>query len=305
MTDTSFHCTFEVARRELKNAKTIKLDYLMDILTSVSSSIDLECQEEFEPIHESRIVYPSPVTVSRDTSVLTLKDPETQRHMRLLDLEAVVSGTKTLVVGTEVGLYNAPEPSRKLKLLKHHLSWSRFCHGNLWWGGDSGWGWGCAPGDRYAVQITGWWGYRERYATDGWRKVDKLAAGINDSVEALTVSGGINLRSYNGSKPRFAPGLLLRIDEEVMRVLEVDNSKTVPLLLRGVKGTDPDAHLATADVYVWSVQPEIVRAAQRWVTLLQGRQGVFETSQITDVGILRYPDDMPSDVRNILRRFLQ
>lgn len=305
MPDASYHINVERLEPELRGVNTVDPNFSLTLIQTVSSALDLGCQEEFEPIHESRIVYPNVVSISPDYVFLKLIDAETQRPMRLLELEAVVSGTRTLTVGTDVALEYAPLHSRRLVLLKNNLSWSRFCNG-IGWNGTTF----CGARTRFAVQVTGWWGYRERYATQGWQAVDVLDSDLTADADddVLSLQGNHTDPGKDGFAPVIAAGTLLRIGDEVMRAWTVnpDDPQQVSKVLRGLKGTELAVHEQDDPVSVWSVQPEIVRAAQRWATLLYGRKGVFETSTVTEGGgIIRYPEDIPGDVRALLWRFLQ
>lgn len=282
----SWLCTLAQVRGEIKAEQTRDDEHLRRLIPSVSAEIEAACRGwEFEPLRDTRTVYPNAVTVSSDYRALDLRMP-------VLELVSVTNGTKVLTIGTDVELVVDPaKPERtKLRLIGRGLSWTKGCGAC-----------GSAP---YSVTVTAVWGMRDDYALEGWRLADKLGADMAIDAGTLVVDGGIALVGVDGFEPRFSPGTLIKIDSEMMRVHTTTEPKTLGIL-RAQRGSAAATHTQNTPVYVWTVQQQIQRACVRWTTLWYGRRGVFDTAQVTDIGFLKLPGDMPEDVRNSLRRFLK
>lgn len=299
MNELSYLCTLADVRRELNANETIDDDYLMGLIPPVSRELNLACNEQFEPTHETFSVFPSPVTISPDRTVLEMRDAETHRPIRLLEVEAVTNGTRVLLVDDpdpEVSLYSG-QPSRKLMLNQWCQYWDRVC--------------GCVANSRrvrYSVTITGWKGYREGYPLAGWSQVDTVDQDMEISGDDLFIRDGTSGFAANGTTPKLSPGALFKIEDELLRFYAADTGDDEHLLCRrGQNGTTAVAHVAGEEglpLMIWSVEPDIVRAAQRWVNLLYSRRGTFDTATITDIGMIKHPGDMPDDVKAFLWRFL-
>lgn len=303
----SWLCTPDAVKLEMNSSEgggnTISEEYLQWMIPLVSREIENECGREFEPTPDTRTFYPNPVTVTPDYRVLTLREGKRDHYVG--ELRAVTNGTHALVLGTDVALHpDGITPRRKLRALKRGL-WTRTQAA-------------CDGRDDYAVQVEADFVYRDRYSTDGWMlSGSKLQAELPASSDAATITGRVTDAHYSGFsgkfRPRFSVGMLLRvgIDEsrEFMRVVavqpaEAEEEPDVLILRRGEKDTDAALHAVDTDIYIWSVQPEIVRACMRWVDLWYGRRSAFETTTITDVGLIRHPE-MPADVKALLWRFLK
>jgi hypothetical protein len=68
--------------------------------------------------------------------------------------------------------------------------------------------------------------------------------------------------------PRFQAGQLLRIEDEYLRVLEVDSMGNSLMVLRGVHGTTAAAHAQDTQIEVFQVAPEVETLCLRWAMWL-------------------------------------
>lgn len=157
-----------------------------------------------------------------------------------------------------------------------------------------------------AIAITGVWGWRERYATDGWLKVDDLAAGITSSATTLTVADVDGVDAF-GRTPRISAGNLLRIvtgsDTEYLEVTATNTSTNVVSCRRGVNGSTAVAHSTGDDVEVWQPEDNVVRAAVRWAGYLMARRGAFARIEYDGLTAVTFPPDMPDDVKGFLSSY--
>lgn len=146
--------------------------------------------------------------------------------------------------------------------------------------------------EKQSIEITGDWGYRREYSTEGW---DEAATTTNEELDAsetdVTVADGTVLSA----------GQLIRVESEYMAVTAVSgNDLTV---VRGIRGTDPAVHTTGNNVDIWQPEPDIVYACARWASYLEKQRGVFDQIRIDGLGATQLPTDMPESVRNVLDRY--
>lgn len=100
-----------------------------------------------------------------------------------------------------------------------------------------------------ANSVTGWWGYHEEWA-DAWEDSgDEIEDNpLSDSATTITVNDATG-RDLQGFSPRFGRLAIIKIDDEVMQVTNVEsNTLTV---IRGANGTTAAAHLQNATIYLY------------------------------------------------------
>lgn len=166
----------------------------------------------------------------------------------LLSLTGVTLGDGTvLTVGTDVRARpRGHTPSRTLQLLGSTYSWSQY---------SDDW--------REAIAVTGIWGARKYYATEGWVSTNdtiKNAGGIDDSETEITVAGLVTDVDANGMAPRFDIGQVLRIESEYLIVIAVNYTDKKITVMRGQLGTTAASHDLDTPIDRFDVQPEIVLA---------------------------------------------
>jgi hypothetical protein len=156
-----------------------------------------------------------------------------------------------------------------------------------------------------AIAVTGTWGFRRRYGTEGFRASGDTvqSSPLSSSATSLTVTDADGV-SWEGVTPRFSPGQLLKIESEFVRVEAVDTGTNALTITRGINGTTAAAHAQNVAISVWYPQPEIVRAVTRWVGLLYNNRAVYETFRVSggEAGNFtsRIPQDIPEEVASIL-----
>lgn len=285
------YSTLDSVKAELKGALTTTTydAYLLQNIRMVTQRIKKLAGTllDFEPVFETRKFTVNPFNVNTPYKILTLKNPE-QNY--LLSASSIVSDGVTLAFGTDVEQYpqNSYQPICALRL--------PFNSSAVTW-------WPCNSADRFnSVVISGWWGYKEYYDSQGWLSVDTLSAPINASDVTLTVNAA-NGSDYYGQTPRFSPGNLIRIDDEMLEVTSVNTSTNVLGVLRGQRGTTAAPHLISVAVKVWNIEFNIRYACNRAVCYNYARKGSFETTQIQDLTAVQYPPDFPAQVKAILQEY--
>lgn len=288
-------CTLQQARDEMGADNATDLDYTFRTLPQMGVEIQNHKHAVFEPVYRTVRIYPSPVTVRPGYRVLKLIDPVNGWDLHALDITVVQNGNRALAWGEDVEFHMGR--SDELYMLKACDLWERGAAG-------------CSTTRQpYAVELTGWFGYRQNYPLEGWHLVDHLNYDIDESVLQMEVVGTLNATGFDARSPRFSPGHLLKIvtgeAAELVRVMlyapeDIDGS--VMPIRRGENNSTPIPHVAGDEIYVWSVQPEVIQAMQRWVDLRYDRRGTFDTRVIQDGAAVDHPGDMPEDVRKILWR---
>ncbi|MBK8035301.1 MAG: hypothetical protein IPK17_38515 [Chloroflexi bacterium] len=281
----SFYCTLDEAMREIRAKDTRDPKYMLGLLPAISQRLMKYARRDFEPVYETRTFVAGRMNVVPSQNALKLND-------YLLELEAVSIGGSGLTVGTDVDLYptNGVKPATKLYLLST-------CRSSVTWYGT-----GCLPGTYSSplvqIQVAGWWGYKERYAAEGWLTADAIQAAALATNATTFAVAEVEGSDPRGFEPRLSTGQLIRVDDELMRVVETTTSNTLEVL-RAQRGTEAAAHAQGAAVKLWNVEEDVRRAAQRWASLQYQRKGVFETARIEEA-VITLPADMPVEVEQIM-----
>lgn len=198
----------------------------------------------------------------------------------LLDLQSVVVGTTTITLANLQFVSDQSPYFMVARKQDAEAFWTSY--GTEWLN---------------AIQVGGIWGYRSNYPDEGW-----LASGqtilnnplaIGDLIISVTDASG------------FSVGELLRAEDEFMLITAVSTSPHQLTVLRGVRGSTKTAHNQNTVLERWIVEPQIVRAAQRWAFVLYKMRGVAKTMQVDIFQGTRevFPQDAPAEVWNILEGF--
>ena len=271
----SYLCTVDIALEELRSKNTASPSLVKRRIPVISRRIEQIAGLWFEPVYGTETITPSPQNVSSADGTLHLGMP-------LLELIGVTVDGRALTLDTQV----RPEivsgaPAKRLRLVSSACS--------SWYGSSQD----------STVTVTGWWGYRVRYATEGWKAIEPTAAAMTTSTDTLTV--GAN-KSEAWLSARYGVGTLVRIDDEMTRI--DDRASHVITLERGVRGTTPAAHASGSSLRAWQVENDILHACLQGTLWSYSRQGTFETTRIADVGVISSPTDLPREVYSILQRYM-
>lgn len=275
-------------KAELKADLTTNDAITQNYARIVSARIDLIMGQEdyFAPYIDTRYYEVDPRNVNSRKGILWLND-------NLLAATAITAGTTALTLGSNVEYYpRAKTPYPALRLTD--------CCSNTWYS----YACGADPCDLLEVTITGTFGYRTRYPTDGWLAADTLNGAINASVTTITVTD-VDGADYYGITPRISAGNLLQIDSEWLEVTATNTTNNTATVRRAANGSTAAAHNNGATVSVWYPETVITRITARQAAALYARRGAFEGAVMTEVGIVTYPADLLSELVGVLSEFME
>lgn len=273
-------------------ATTEALNYLQQALFFVSDRINKEfpigdvpgLYMEFAPRVDTRYYDAYGIHINDFERLLFLDYP-------LLSPTMVTISNNELTLNTQY----VPEPRNNTPIASLRRKAASF-------GWAAGWG---VPSIEWqdAIQVTGVWGFRTRYAMEGWlASLDSIqnVGGINASATSITVTDADGANG-NGITPRFSPGALLLIETEYLLVTAVNTTSNVLTVRRGMNGSTAASHAQSTAINLWQAEDAIVRATLRWVDLLYARRGAFDKTTFDGMSTTEFPEDMPGDVSAILR----
>jgi len=283
MTD---YCTLAQAKSEIKANSTVDdaqvRRYIRQVSKRIDSTIGRPKRPFFAPYTEQRLKRANTMRIDSSSNIFYLRD-------NLLSFSEVLIDTADETANVQLW-EPGQSPYGALRLTNDCKTWYGDCtHTNS----DT-----LKP---VLIYITGVWGWHEDYA-NAYADRDILQADINASVTTLTVADADGA-DEDGFTPRFSPGNLIRIDSELMDVVDVNTDTNVLTVKRGVNGTTAAAHLTGADVAVYLVDDRVVRITQRQVGLLYARQGAFQIETLDGVGAISYPTDLLEELEAVLTDF--
>lgn len=165
----------------------------------------------------------------------------------------------------------------------------------------------CANGELSLTQITGVWGFHSDYANAYINTLDTVRDNPLTAVATtLTVTSITGVDAY-GRTPRFSPGQLLKVENELLGVLSVHDDVVDTLtVLRGANGTTAAAHAQGTAIYTYEVDLPANQAALRWACYPYKRRGDYGMSTFdTNTGVYtKLPFDAPGDVIGIIEDYL-
>ncbi len=118
-----------------------------------------------------------------------------------------------------------------------------------------------------AITVAGIWGWHERYSRAWVASGESLAMPLDALATTLSVSaiGGV---AGDGQSPRFQVGALLRVDDELMRVVALDEAAQTLTLERGAQGSTAAAHSTGAPLEIFRPDAEALSLTLRWAAWL-------------------------------------
>jgi hypothetical protein len=148
----------------------------------------------------------------------------------------------------------------------------------------------------HALHVQGIWGTHDAWS-QAWRDSAEAvpAAGLAPDAATIPVTD-VTGPDAAGIAPRFQPGQLLRIEEEYMHLVAVDDATNTLSVIRGVRGTTAAAHLADAPIAVYQPPQDVQALCLRWAAWLY---------QQVDAGIgggadWLYPAELPADLQQLI-----
>lgn len=246
---------------------------------------------KFEPVYYTRRLTANPMNVNTYVNTLQLGD-------NLLEPTAIENnGTALSYLGDVLPYPNDGQfPIRVLRLTG--------CSGCVTWYPTSCAS--CPPIE--TITITGFWGFHQNpdTFTGGWLpSTDSITTlgGINAGAGSFTVNDVDGEDSLNRT-PRFSAGNLIRIDDEMMLILETDTTTNTLTVRRGVNKSVRASHAAAAPISVWEAEEAVIAMATRQTCLLYARRGSYQQITTLPEGVsVTYPSDLLSEIKNTLQMY--
>ena len=278
----TWYATLADAKNEIKATTTTDDPALADKVRIASRRADAMFQSRrpfFAPYSETRDWLVEPARVDSLLRLFYFDTP-------LLALSSVVVGTTTLVVGTTVEAWRrSPDrPFKAIRLMNSGNNWYQYCNND----------------DPVLVTIGGFWGYHPDW-DNAWDSVDTVQddPDISAAATALTVDN-IDGTDGWGFTPRISRGSLLRIEDEYLEVTATDAATNIATVIRGVNGTTAAIHLKDVAVEVFRVHDPVRRAVARQAAFLYARRGAYESSSVSELGVVNFPSDLLAEFRHIM-----
>lgn len=267
-------------------------DYLIDAIRQVDGLIETFAEQGFAPRLVSYTLNVDPNTVDVALNQLNLKHP----HLTI---------TSVKVDGTELEQWDGQSATRN-DADYHVTPRKQTPFYDLQGMQDGIW----IPADSRhfidGIEVDGITCYRRNYPSEGWMNSGDTVQDnpLSNSTNTLNVSNAA-VSQFGSSAPRFSEGDLLQIESEWLRVWAInENTLTVE---RGVRGSTAVQHAQNTSIYVWQPEPEIIRAATRWVIYMAKRRAIYETLKIDAGGAgqmtISSPSRMPEETETILNLF--
>jgi len=198
--------------------------------------------------------------------------PETLLELTEIALSSDLGTTFTALGATDVWWSdgkNYDRPPYQLAILNPNGSYSQFYN------------------TQRAVRITGWWGWHGDYG-QAWETLSVAIPSGGITAQATTLTVTANALDVWGRKLLLEPGQILRIEDELVLVTDVDGTTGALTLLRGRGNTTAASHSAGTAIQLWHpdelAQQAVVTQASRWFKRgLQGYAdagGSMETGQV-------------------------
>ncbi len=157
-----------------------------------------------------------------------------------------------------------------------------------------------------AIGVTGTWGYRTQYATQGYGASGDTVQNnpLSSSATSITVTDADGV-GYDGTTPRFTPGQILQIESEWVYVRAVNTTTNVLTVQRGFRGSTAASHAQNTAISVFIPEPDINRAAVRYCAFLYHRRAVYQNFVISADGAsaIQFPQDIPPEVNGQLHDY--
>ncbi len=286
------YCTLDRAKTEIKTSSTANATedaYIFRAVQAVTRRVQTlagGANIDFEPYYEIRYFDAVPENIDSRRRMFHL-------HDYLLEVDTLTVDTTNLVWNTDVTPYpRTRTPYKILRLTSNTHTWYPQCNST-----DT------LPEEK--VVITGWWGYKERADVDGW--LSSMDTVQNNPLTAgsatITVADADGADSKSRT-PRFSPGNLLRIEDEMCAVYAVDTTSNILSVFRGVRGTTAVAHNAGTAIQIWEVEEDIQRVTARWAAMLYARRGAFEQVQLGDLATVTFPADATVEFLAAIQRYI-
>lgn len=156
-----------------------------------------------------------------------------------------------------------------------------------------------------ANQIIGFWGYHDNW-TGAWEDSSDTVQDdpLSSSATTLTVTD-VNGDDINEIPNRFKRQQLLKIEDEILWIINTNITDNTLTVRRGMNGTTAAAHVQTTTINVFKPMDDVVEAMQALGSYLYRRKDSIGTSAdraiVSEQGPLILPGVLPEEVKRILR----
>jgi hypothetical protein len=246
-------------------------------IAAASSVIQAECHRSFEP-YRATVLYDATGEGVSPTSL------DLEAGHWLLDLKTLTNGDSSVIASTSYILRGRGYPKYRIELL-------------------SGTTWTYDTDPQSALSLDAIWGYHEDY-DHAWIVTGDTVQDnpLSDSATSLTVTDadGTDARF----RTRFGVGMLLKIEDEYLRVRAVNTVTNTLTVTRGVNGTTAAAHVVTTPIYSWAVAPDVEQACVQLVAWMERQPGSpGEVIQVMMNQTVIKSDAIPSFVTTVLGKY--
>jgi len=253
----------KAAAPDLIRASTLKYDDpLYRRCVSVSRAIDRRCKRHFYPVQATRYfngpgngVLWLPDLISISAVALSANRGATYTLLDETDYYAAVSED-----------FDSPA-SINMVILNQNGQYTRFSRGQR------------------SVRVTGEWGYTDDRVNCWEPSGITLTEPANDSVSTLAVSS-VHQRDQYHLGTALQMGRLIKVENEMMLVVDVDTGEGVIGVVRGLNGSEAEAHAENEEIYLWRPPFDISQAAMISAVrdLARAQQGYVDTRGGLEVG---------------------
>lgn len=272
MSNTNLYATlaeykaYSVARGQTSTTDTADDGVIVDLLEAASRYLDDKTGRQYYPSIETRL-YDYPNT------------RELKLRADLLEVITLSNGDGTAIASTDYVLETANHtPYWKLRLR---------ATATTYWLPDT------ANGTEQAIELYGWFGYRERYSQRAWQLAGTLGAAITDTTTlAFTMTAGHSITA----------GQIVKIGTEIYNVNTVSTNTITPIA-RGDNGSTAATHLNGVSVYSWKPDEGahdcVLDMARRTYKRRFGQSAGAEAI-ITPSGAILPPKEIPASVNDFI-----
>ena len=244
-------------------------------IAAASSVIQSQCGRSFEPYRET-VLYDAISGAALDF------DPG---HW-LLEMETLTNGDSTEITSSQYVLRGRGYPKYQIELLTST--------GVIWTYNDD---------PQEAISIDAIWGYHEDYA-NAWIDTGDTVQDdpLSSSATTLTVVDNDGLDGRY--RTRFGAGMLIKIEDEYLRVQAVSTAAETLTVKRGVNGTTAAEHAQNTPIYSFAPMEDIEQACVLLVAWMERQPGSpGEVIQIMMNHTKVKSDAIPSFVNQVLGRY--